>query len=262
MMRLNVSRNLILLSLSVMFAGCAAAYQRLEEASLPLYQKGTPVMSTIKVVCRRISKNDVGRFQVSYDHLWDVTNYPTYPDTPPRYELSWCTEGVQVFHQTEQNKNYNYNGSSLDGGNKDPQKGAVNTWQMAQIDIDGLNWKSTLIRLGAAVVEGERYPLGGGFDAFGLSHYNVVPYEPDSTFVANGLQWQKKTWREIFLGNGKREDEPTDLMEVYQAKIGNYSVLVYGKFDKSIVEHPDWLEKRRAFLRQWVETFKVEPIKP
>jgi hypothetical protein len=263
MMRLNVSRNLLLLVPAILLAGCtAAAYQRLEEASLPLYQKGTPMMSTIKVVCRRISKNDMGRFQVSYDHLWDVTHYPTYPDTPPRYELSWCTDGVQVFHQTEQNKNHNYNGSSLDGGNKDPQKGAVNTWQMAVINMDGLNYRNTLIQFGAAVVEGERYPLGTGFAAFGLPYYDVVPYEPDSTFVANGLQWQRKTWREIFLGNGKRADEPTGLMEVYQAKVGNYSVLVYGKFTKPIVEHPDWLEKRRAFLRQWVETFKVEPIKP
>lgn len=261
-MSLNAGRNMLVQVLSVTLVGCTtAAYQRLEEASLPRYAKGTPVMSTIKVVCRRISKNDAGRFQVSYDLLWDVTNYPTTPD-PIRYESSWCTNGVQVFGQTEQNKNDEYNGSSLDGRNKDPQRGAVNTWQMAITNMDGLNARSTLIQFGSAVVEGERYPLGGGFDGFGLPYYEVVPYEPDSTFVANGLQWRKKTWREIFLGRDKNLRKPTDLMEVYQTKVGNYSVLVYGKFDKSIVEHPDWLEKRRAFLRQWVETFKVEPIKP
>lgn len=263
MMRLNIGRKLILLAPAILLAGCtAAAYQRLEEASLPLYQKGTPVMSTIQVVCRRVQINDAGRFQVSYDQLWDVTHYPTYPDTPPRYEPSWCPDGVYINHQTGKNKNYKENNSSLDGGNKDPLKGAVNTWDMTQVDIDGLNWKNTLIRFGAAVVEGGRYPLGGGFDIFGSPHYEMVPYEPDSTFVANGLQWQKKTWREIFLGRDKNLRNPADLMEVYQAKVGNYSVLVYGKFDKSIVEHPDWFAKRRAFLRQWVETFKIEPIKP
>jgi hypothetical protein len=262
MMRLNIGRNMIVLSLSVMLAGCAAAYQRYEESYLPRYAKGTPVMSTIQVVCQRVEINDAGHFQVSYDHLWDVTHYPTHPDTPPRYEPSWCTNGLEIRHQTEKNKNYNYGSSSLDGGNKDPQKGAVNTWQMATVDIDGLNWKSNMIQLGSAVVEGERYPLGGGFDIFGSPHYEMVPYEPESTFVANGLQWHKKTWREFFLGRDKNLRNPTDIMEVYQAKVGSYSVLVYGKFNKSIVEHPDWFAKRRAFLRQWVETFKVEPIKP
>lgn len=261
MMRLNISRKLILLAPAILFVGCATAYQRLEEASLPLYQKGTPVMSTIRVVCRRVSVSEAGRFQVSYDLLWDLTDYPTTPD-PIRYETSWCTNGVQVFHQTEQNKNYKYENSSLDGGNKDPQKGAVNTWQMARTNMDGLNARSTLIQFGSAVVEGERYPLGGGVDAFGLPYYDVVPYEPESIFVANGLQWHKKTWREIFLGSDNSRREPGELMEVYQAKVGNYSVLVYGKFTKPIVEHPDWLAERRAFLRQWVETFKVEPIKP
>lgn len=262
MMSMSAGRNVIVLALSVILVGCAAAYQRLEEVSLPLYQKGTPVMSHTQVVCRRVQINDAGRFQVSYDQLWDVTHYPSYPDTPPRYEPSWCTDGVYINHQTEKNKNYKENNSSLDGGNKDPLKGAVNTWDMTQIDIDGLNWKTTLIRLGAAVVEGERYPLGGGFDSFASEYVKMIPCEPDNTFVANGLQWHKRTWRRIFLGSGSRLDEPTGIMEVYQAKVGNYSVLVYGKFNKSIVEQPDWLAKRRAFLRQWVETFKVEPIKP
>jgi len=262
MMGMNAGRNMIVLVLSVILAGCAAVYQRYEESYLPLYAKGTPVMSSIQRVCRWVEINDVGRFQVSYDLLWDVAHYPTHPDTPPGYNPLWASKGVMVTHQTEQNKNDIYNSFSLDGGNKDPQKGAVDTWQMAQINIDGLNWKNTLIRFGAAVVEGERYPLGGSFDSFVSEYVKMIPYEPDNTFVANGLQWHKRTWRRIFLGHGSRLDEPTGIMEVYQAKVGNYSVLVYGKFDKSIVEHPDWLEKRRAFLRQWVETFTVEPIKP
>ena len=103
-MRLNVSRNFILLVLSVMFVGCSAAYQRLEEASLPLYAKGTPVMSTIQVVCRWVEVNDMGRFQVSYDLLWDTTHYPTNPYTAPGYNPLWASKGVMVTHQTEQNK--------------------------------------------------------------------------------------------------------------------------------------------------------------
>lgn len=118
------------LFITVTLSACSkAGYQRIEEMSLPRYQKGTPVMSDMKVMCRAqvIVKPEKDRhmvdehtgsayflpqnakerptadythppldFMVTYDRIWDVTVYPTPPHTPPKYPQQLCQNGVST----------------------------------------------------------------------------------------------------------------------------------------------------------------------
>lgn len=91
---LNISLILLLLVSLASSLGCTrAAYERMEERSLPRYQQGVPVMSNIVSTCKRVDLFEPGNFKLSYDRLEDLTVYPTPPQYPPRFESKYCING-------------------------------------------------------------------------------------------------------------------------------------------------------------------------
>lgn len=61
-----------------------------------------PVMSDMKVMCRAqviVEPKDEQRplnFMVTYNRIWDVTVYPTYPKTPRKYPQQLCQNGFST----------------------------------------------------------------------------------------------------------------------------------------------------------------------
>ncbi len=264
----------ITICLAALCACSAGGYQRLEEKPLPRYQKGTPVMSDLKVMCRAKVEHHPGKFNLYYDDLWDVTLYLTPPNIPPRYNPKWCENGQSTILSTKviTNPHPMHPSTSPDNPssiynlppNTDPEKGAVNLWELPHLSIDGLNYRATLISFVPFIMEGDKLPLGGYFTKFRTS-----PFTKKDTVNINGHEWQHLKWSVIYgrdipaqlLYN--KAGESSYIEELYSTKINNnnYTMMMFARYDGELVMHaPDWLAKRQAFLRHWLESFKFEPI--
>lgn len=164
----------------------------------------------------------------------------------------------------------NVGGYILHVPNTDPNLGAVNVWEITGLDLDGVlsankitnEYKSERIHYAMYIVEGHKLPIGGMFQApyFGAGYMdNSTNLTVKSTFTtATGLKWKHARLND--------SPKPNDLpqlyyqTEMYQADVGNYSILVYGIYDDPVYQYPDWLAKRQAFLREWIESFKIETL--
>lgn len=277
----------LLLLLVTLTAGCTrAAYERMEELSLPRFQQGTPVMSNIVKVCWRVTNFEPGNFKISRDMLWDKTVYPTPPQHPPRYEDSWCEGGEDVSRTIDVNKplqsmqeaNTGYRNDEVikyaecesystpnvcsklgeRKPNTDPSKGALKAWPMETVNMDGLNWKAKMVHFDAVVVEGDKMPLGGTYSGVFNDDKGMKLIEKEK------LNIDKREWEHFiykpYVDPTRQDGRLTGTSELYKTKIGNHTLFVKAGYAHQITNNPDWLAKRRAFLRQWVETFKIEPL--
>lgn len=154
--------------------------------------------------------------------------------------------------------------------NTNPNLGAVSVWETLNFAIDGTlfankvtnEYKSERIKYAMYIVEGHKLPLGGMFLGTFSQGYMDDPTNRTvkSSFTnTHGLKWQHAR-----LNNRpKPSDQPGwlyDQTEMYQADVGNYSILIYGIYEDPVFKYPDWLAKRQGFLREWIETFKIEPL--
>lgn len=266
----------------------------MEERSLPRYQQGMPVMSKFEKVCRVKNLHESGGFLLSYDKLQDVTKYPTYPENPPRWDVKWCKNGEVVDrvldlkdpgsgywvsginyiddeivkHQVCKYPNVSLKqcqklgaGSVISIPNMDSSKGAVKAWGIASMSMDGLNWRSLVTSVNATLVEGDKTPLGGVFQGRfnSADEFNGL----NEKIIINGQEWEY--WQQIprpyERGDSlNKKGELSGASELYKTKIGGYTLFVLGDLPPQITRNPDWFAKRRVFLRQWVETFKIEPL--
>jgi hypothetical protein len=293
---------IITTGIAALSACSIAGYQKIEEMSLPRYQKGTPVMSDMKVMCRAqvIVKPEKDRhmvdertgsayflpqnakerpatdythpsldFMVTYDRIWDVTVYPTSPNTPPKYPQQLCQNGTstQVITSPGIGSLYTqlepeYKGGEILRYNLDPSKGAVRVWSLPRVSMDGLNYRATMVGFRPMIIEGDKLPTWSNFKEF------TNPHTQKEFVTINGREWQHMTLQVI---SGKdvppREDfkagESSSVDELYITKIGNYMFAVVAWYSGDLATHaPDWLAKRQEFLRHWLESFKFEPIPP
>lgn len=147
--------------------------------------------------------------------------------------------------------------------NTDPEKGAVNLWELPHLSIDGLNYRATMIGFIPYIMEGDKLPLGGNFTALRTS-----PFTKKDTVIINGREWQHM---KVFVIFGKdvpaqlkynKAGETSSVKELYTTKINdNYTFMMYARYDQELAQNaPDWMAKRQAFLRHWLESFKFEPI--
>ena len=278
--KLNFTSRWLLLVLIVLLTSCTrAVYERMEELSLPRFQQGTPVMSNIVKVCRHVTNFEPGNFKISRDMLWDRTVYPTPPQHPPRYEDSWCKGGEDVSHTIDVNKplqsmqeaNTGYRDDEVikysecisysapnvcsklgeRKPNTDPSKGALKAWPMETVNMDGLNWKAKMVHFDAVVVEGDKMPLGitGTFNTYKKDEVII------KKLTIHNREWEHLQGIPTLDSLGRLSGAP----DLYKTKINNYTLFIRGSYSHEIINNPDWLAKRRAFLRQWVETFKIEP---
>ena len=284
---LNISAQLLLLVSIASSIGCTrAAYERLEERSLPKYQQGVPVLSKLEKVCRVNGFHEVGNFLLSYDQLWDMTNYPTYPNNPPRWEARWCdnsgVNNVRYVDLKDSGNGYAFphisyrddevikssecisysspNVCSKLGERKaniDPSKGALKAWPLIGISMDGLNWKSLMVNFSAVIVEGDKMPLGGIYSGV-FNKYNEDRQIIEKLNI-NNREWEHFTYKP-FVDPTRQDGRLAGTAELYKTKIGNHTLFVKAGYAHQITNNPDWLAKRRVFLLQWVETFKIEPL--
>jgi len=206
-------------------------------------------------------------FMVTYDDIWDVTVYPTYPKLPQKYNPKWCQNGVatqaitssgigSLFTQLEPE----YKGGKILRYNLDPSKGAVRVWRLPNVSLDGLNYRATLVGFMPMIIKGDKLPTASNFK------FVTNPHTKKETITINGREWQKMTLQVI---SGKdvpaRDDfkagESSHVDELYLTKIGDYMFAMVASYSKHLATHaPDWLAQRQEFLRHWLASFKFEPI--
>ena len=153
--------------------------------------------------------------------------------------------------------------------NTDPNIGAVNVWEISKVSLDGVRLEngtdlrgSHRIKYEMYIVEGHKLPLGGMFIGRFPQGYMDDPTNRTvkSSFTnTHGLKWQHAR----FNNQPKPSDQLGwlyDQTEMYQADVGNYSIIIFAIYQDPVFKYPDWLAKRQEFLRQWIETFKIEPL--
>ncbi len=276
-----------------------AGYQKIEEMSLPHYQKGMPVISDIKVVCRAqvIVRPDKDRhmvdertgsayfppqnatekpttdythppldFMVTYDRIWDVTVYPTSPRIPPKYPQQLCQNGTSTQTITTSGIGSLYTQLALNfrplSYNLDPSKGAVRVWSLPNVSMDGLNYRATMIGFWPMIIEGDKLPTSSNFRIYTTNNPNIKK----ETVTINGREWQHMSLQVI---SGKDVPERKDFKagksssvhELYVTKVGNYMFAMVAWYSGDLATNaPAWLTQRREFLRHWLESFKFEPV--
>jgi hypothetical protein len=250
-------------------------YQKIEEISSPRYQKGMPVMSEMKVMCRAqviIDPEDEHPpldFMVTYDDIWDVTVYPTAPKFPRKYNPEWCKNGVStqeithtgigsIFTKLEPESKYDIRRRY----NMDPSKGAVRLWRLPRVEIDGLNYLATMVSFYPMIIKGHKLPTGSNFR---LGKFTTSPQTTKEFITINGRTWKYHkhefiVGRDIPEHNGYKAGH-TGFDELYTTQIGDYTFAMVAGYDDGLATNaPDWLNKRRKFLRDWLESFDFVPV--
>jgi|GEM_PF-4982812 len=233
-----------------------------------LYVKGRwqprPLSSTIEVECRATEAFEGVPFMLSYNLLLNVTPYPEKKDSR-EIRGKWCQTGVRP-HFTHNGIGYWYEdrGRSRDitGGNRDPVKGAVRTWDLSGVRMDGAQWDGPYLSFRADIMEGNRLPLGGNFTVFHLKQFHPQLLEPAREFTQNGLTWRHETWKKVWVGGGTSTPNGTveGILEIYRAKVGQHTILVYAVYMQEVIDDANWFTQRQALLRSWVDSFKVLPL--
>lgn len=276
MRKLSVINPLLIIFTGAILSACMGGYQKIEEMSLPRYQKGMPVMSEMEVVCRAqviVEPEDDHPpldFMVTYDRIWDVTVYPTHPKIPRKYpKEKWCKNGVStqvithtgigsIFTKLEPESKYDIRRRY----NLDPSKGAVRLWRLPRVEIDGLNYRATMVSFYPMIIKGHKLPTGSNFR---LGKFTTSPQTTKEFITINGRTWKYHkhefiVGRDIPEHNGYKAGY-TSFDELYTTQIGDYTFAMVAGYDDDLATNaPAWLNKRRAFLREWLETFEFVPI--
>lgn len=276
MRKISVINFILIIFTSAALGACSSgSYQKIEEMSLPRYQKGTPVMSDTKVVCRAqvfVEPEDEHSpldFMVSYDDIWDVTVYPTAPKFPRKYNSEWCQNGVSTQVITHSGIGTLYTQLEPEGRfdtslryNMDPSKGAVRVWTLPRVEIDGLNYRATMVTFLPMIIKGHRLPT---YSWFSDGKYSNDPHTSKKAVTINGRIWQYYQY-EFIVGrdipeHGRFKAGHRSFEELYTTQIGNYTFAMVAGYDDGLATNaPDWLNKRRKFLRDWLESFDFVPV--
>jgi len=276
MRKLFVIHPILVVFTVAMLSACSlGGYQKIEEKSLPRYQKGTPVMSDMKIMCRAqviVEPKDEHPsldFMVVYDDIWDVTVYPTAPKFPRKYNPKWCQNGVstQVITHTGIGSLYTklepeYKYDIRRRYNLDPSKGAVRVWTLPRVEIDGLNYRATMVTFLPMIIKGHMLPT---YSWFSDAKFTTNPHTRKEVITLNGRTWQYYKY-EFIVGrdipeHGGYKAGHTSFDELYTTTIGDYMFAMVAGYDDDLATNaPAWLNQRRAFLREWLESFEFVPI--
>lgn len=271
---INLFKPELVIILVMSQALTACSYQKIEELS-PRHQTGMPVKSELEVVCRnRVIVNPKDEhppldFIVLYDRLWDVTVYPNYPKYPQPYPEQLCQNGSytqvitnpgmgSLYTQLEPENQYD---TSI-RHNLDPNKGAVRVWPLPFLEIDGLNIIATMVSFYPMIFKGHKLPTGSNFR---LGKFTTSPYHTKESMQINGRDWVHHEY-EFIVGrdipeHGRYKAGYTSFAELYTTKIGDYTFAMLASYDNELSTNaPAWLNSRRLFLREWLETFEFVPI--
>lgn len=274
-----------LLLTTLLLSACnQTAYRKLEDTYSRPTKQVSPMSDNLKWDCKRNIVFEPGNFEILYAGLVNANEF-CEKKSPP-WVLGENLRNKQ-WHRPDLAGNVNLTdacpkypkisledckklGYSIKAPNTDPSIGAVNVWELTKNSLDGIlsvnkvtnEYKSERIKYAMYIVEGHKLPLGGNFLGRFPQGYMDDPTNRTvkSSFTnTHGLKWQHAR----FNNQPKPIDDPYwlyDQTEMYQADVGNYSILIYGIYEDPVFKYPDWLAKRQAFLRQWIETFKVEPL--
>lgn len=277
MRKLSVINSLLIIFTGAILSACSlGGYQKIEEMSLPRYQKGTPVMSDMEVVCRAqviVEPEDEHPpldFMVTYDRIWDVTVYPTHPKIPRKYpKEKWCKNGVSTQVITHTGIGSLYTQLEPQGRydtrlryNMDPSKGAVRVWTFPRVEIDGLNYRATMVTFLPMIIKGHKLPT---YSWFSDGKYTTDPHTRKKVIIINGRSWQYYKY-EFIVGRDIPEHSGykaghTSFEELYTTQIGDYTFAMVAGYDDDLATNaPAWLNKRRMFLRDWLESFDFVPL--
>lgn len=273
---------LIAISVTIALIGCINknAYRKLENSYLPTKQV-SPMSSKVRWGCGRDILFEPGDIKIHYAELVRSDDN-CIKKTPPwmldeRYRnKQWATPNApSETHLVHVCKNRKIPidkclGNSIKIPNTDPDAGAVNVWEVSRVRLDGVlsengvtnKYNSERIHYAVYIVEGNKLPLGGHFYRRFSQGYIDDPAHRSvkSTFTtANGLKWKHARLSDL-PQEGDKAYWLYEQTELYQADIGNYSILVYGIYSDPVYKFPDWLNKRQAFLREWINTFKIESL--
>jgi hypothetical protein len=277
MLKKSLAHFFLITGIIATLTACSmGGYQQLEERSLPRYQKGTPIMSKMEVVCRAqviVQPKDEHPpldFMVTYDRIWDVTVYPTYPKTPRKYpKEKWCKNGIstQIITNTGIGGLYTklepeYKYDIRNRYNLDPSKGAVRVWRLPRVEIDGLNYLATMVSFYPMIIEGDKLPT---YSNFSEGKFTTDPHTKKETIIINEREWQYYKY-EFIVGRDIPEHDGYKaghrrVDELYTTKIGDYMFAMLASYAPDLATHaPDWVVQRQAYLRHWLTSFKFEPI--
>jgi hypothetical protein len=275
---------LVLMMTSIAMTGCfnEQAYRKLEDSYSRPTKQVSPMSSNVRWACESNMLFEPAKIKIIYASMRRVAG--TCTKEPFSFDVGENLRNKQWFrpdlpgntHLTEICKYPKIPikdcqpTDTLKVPNTDPNKGAVNVWQVSSVSLDGVLSENKVTNLRGSerihyamyIVEGHKLPLGGMFRGRFSQDYmdNQNKRTVKSTFTtANGLEWEHARYNR----RPKESDQPNwlyDQTEMYQADVGNYSILIYGIYNDPVYKYPDWLAKRQAFLREWIETFKIEPL--
>ena len=223
-----------------------------------------PSEHTVIVACQISELFEGVPFQLTYDLL------KNYPDSfRDEVQSEWCQTGIRPLVTIPDTNTLRYyqdthRRTSITVNNQDSARGATKSWALAGVQVDA--GENPSIRLDsrfsfrADIIDGEKFPLGSSFSIL----HDWIDYRPELTeteyLESNGLKWTRRVWHTIGAGKRVPLGFIRSRLEVYQAKVGDYSILVYATFPRPVLNDPDWLSDRRAILRQWVYSFSAGPV--
>lgn len=284
-MKSSLSITFTLLLITLLLSACSqTAYRKLEDSYSRPTKQVSPMSDNLKWDCERSIVFEPGNFIVKRAGLvmpsddcskktppWvlgeNLRNKQwARPDLPGKTHL---TDACPKYPKISLEACIKF-GDAIKAPNTDPSLGAVNVWEISKTSLDGIlssnkvtnEYKSERIKYEMYIVEGHKLPLGGMFIGRFPQGYMDDPTKRTvkSSFTnTHGLKWQHAR----FNNQPKPSDQLGwlyDQTEMYQADVGNYSILIFAIYQDPVFKYPDWLAKRQAFLRQWIETFKIEPL--
>ncbi|MFL9711309.1 hypothetical protein [Methylobacillus sp. Pita1] len=258
-------RILIILVIAISLMGCSfkKAYERIENSYLPTSK---PFSSDLKVVCTNNHNIfEPGNFRIQFGIFVPSNVQFTKDNCLPFIRHGVIRETDKLPITASMDPSYNRIEvkpfpSSKYIPNLDPEKGAVYVWKTyaGKERVDGT------IAYRLIIYKGSKFPLGGDLTRYGDKL--TYSYNSHEKLMIHGQEWEFVSFQpRLSPYNKAREAElkagsVTDAMDFYMTRVGDYSLLVYGRFPDSVVHYPEWFNPRRALLREWVETFKIMPV--
>ena len=258
-------RIILILTIALSFMGCfnKKAYERMENLYLPTSK---PFSSNVKIVCTNNHNIfEPGNFKVQFGIFSPSNVQYTKENCLPFIRHGIIREKDKLPITTSMDPDYNRievkpfpNSKYIP--NLDPEKGAVYVWKTyaGKERLDGT------IAYRLIFYKGSKFPIGGDLRKYGEKL--TYSYNIHEKLMIHGQEWEFISFQPRLSPYIKAREEEfkaggvTDAMDFYMTKVGDYSLLVYGRFPDSVVYYPEWFNPRRALLREWVETFKIMPL--
>lgn len=256
-------QTLIILMAALALTGCfnKQAYERIENSYLPHPQ---PMSSKVKVICDDNPEIfEPGGFSLFYGALAPLDSpyskdhcFPfTHPGIIREKSKLPITSSVDPKYNLTQVKTLSFEPRKFIP-NLDPEKGAVYVWETyaGKERVDGT------IAYRLILYKGSKLPIGGDLTRY--SDKIMQDYDEHEKLMIHGQEWDFFSYQPRLSTYNKelKAGSVIAALDLYITKVGDYSLLVYGRFPDSVVYYPEWFNPRRALLREWVETFKIMPV--